>query len=72
MPIDIESLKECGIGMWFMYISYEIYVWVSGMNITSVIIGSVVYTVFAVSMVACMIVGTYLMARGTINMIKED
>ena len=72
MTINTESLKEFGIGMWFMYISYEIYVWVSGMNITSIIIGSVVCTVFALFLVACMIIGMYLMAKGAINMVKKE
>lgn len=73
MTVNIESLKEFGIGMWFMYISYEVYAWISGMNITSFVIGAVVCTVFALFFVACMVTGMYLIARGAINIVnKED
>jgi len=70
--LNIESVKGLGIGMWFVYVSYDAYVWVNGADITSFFIGSIVCTIAAVFVVACFVIGVYLMATGAGNLLMDE
>ena len=81
MTIDIESVKEFGIGTWLGYASYKLYMagvtsidgLISGFHgMVQFLAGVTLCTVLALLFVSFLVFGMYFMFIGLANIVKKE
>ena len=78
MTLKIESIKEFGIGSWFMYLAYIAYTttsnsWISGLSGWSQsVVGVGVYTLGATFVVVCFICGGYFTLHAMSDIVEVN